>query len=47
MWQPGTYIRPYELSSIVEGTYSNVARETKRWLEHEIRHTAETRETSL
>jgi hypothetical protein len=47
MWQPGSYIRPCELSSIVEGTYSNVARETKRWLEPEIRHAAETRKTSL
>ena len=47
MWQPGTYIRPCKLSSVVESPYSNVARETKRWLEHEIRHAAETRETSL
>jgi len=29
---------------IVEGTHSNIARKTKRWLEHEIGHAAETRE---
>jgi hypothetical protein len=36
MGQPGTYIRPGELSSIVEGPHNNVARKTKWWLEHEI-----------
>jgi hypothetical protein len=44
MWQPGRYIRSCELSSIVEGAHSNVARKTKGWFEHEIRHAAETRE---
>ena len=44
MWQPGAYIRSCELSSILESSHSNLARKTKRWLEHEIRHAAETRE---
>jgi hypothetical protein len=47
MWQPGPYIRSCELSSVIEGAHSNVARKTKGWLEHEIRHAAETREAQL
>jgi hypothetical protein len=45
MWQPGPYIRSRELSSVVEGAHSHVARKTKRWLEYEIRHATEIRET--
>src|SRR5262245_21430723 len=41
MWQPGTYIRSCELSSVVERTHSNLARKTKGWVEHEIHHAAE------
>ena len=44
IWQPGAYIRSSELSSIVEGAHSNDARTAKGWLEHELRHAAETRE---
>jgi hypothetical protein len=44
MWQPGAYIRSCELRSVVEGVHSNLARKPKGWLEHEIRHAAETRE---
>ena len=44
IWQPGAYIRSGELGSIVEGAHSNDARKAKGWLEHEIRHAAETRE---
>ena len=40
----GAYIRSSELSSIVEGAHSNDARTAKGWLEHELRHAAETRE---
>jgi hypothetical protein len=41
MWQAGTYIRSCELSSVVERAHSDVARKTKGWLVHEIRHPAE------
>jgi hypothetical protein len=44
IWQPGADIRSGELGSVVEGAHGNVARKTKGWLEHEIRHAAETRE---
>jgi hypothetical protein len=44
MWQPWPYICSCELGSVVEGAHSNVARKAKRWIEHEIRHAAETRE---
>src|SRR5262245_35115160 len=44
IWQPGAYIRSGELGSVVEGAEGNVVRKTKGWLEHEIRHAAETRE---
>ena len=44
MWQPGTYIRSCELSSVVERAHSNVARKTKGWVEHKIRHAVGTRE---
>jgi hypothetical protein len=44
IWQPGAYIRSRELGSVVEGAHSNFAHEAKGWLEHEIRHAAETRE---
>jgi hypothetical protein len=44
MWQPRAYIRSCELSSVVEGSHSNLARKAKGWLEREIRHAAETRE---
>ena len=47
MWQPGTYIRSCELSSVIERAHSNVPRETKGWLEHKIRHAPETREAQL
>jgi len=43
-WQPGPDIRSCELSGFVERTHAHVARKTKGWLEHEFRHTAETRE---
>ena len=42
IWQPGAYIRSRELGSVVEGAHSNDARKTNGWLEHEIRHAAET-----
>ena len=42
--QPGAYIRSRELGSGTEGAHSHVARQAKGWLEHEIRHAAETRE---
>src|SRR5262245_30744051 len=38
MWQPGAYIRSCELSGVVERAHSNVARKTKGWVEHKIRH---------
>jgi hypothetical protein len=44
MWQPRAYKRSCELRSVVEGAHSNLARKPKGWLEHEIRHAAETRE---
>jgi hypothetical protein len=44
LWQPGTYIRSCELSSVLERAHSNVARKTKGWLEHENRHAGRTRE---
>src|SRR5499427_4437638 len=44
MWQPGAYVRSCELSSVVERTHSNVARKTKGWVEHKIRHAVGTRE---
>src|SRR5262245_40706145 len=45
MWQPGpTYIRSCELSGVVERAHSNVARKTKGWVEHKIRHAVGTRE---
>ena len=44
VWQPGPYIRSCELSSVVERAHGHVARKTKGWLEHEIRHAPETRE---
>jgi hypothetical protein len=44
IWRPGAYIRSGELGSIVEGAHSNDARKAKGWLEHELRHAAETRE---
>ena len=44
IWQPGAYIRSRELGSVVEGAHSDYAHEAKGWLEHEIRHAAETRE---
>jgi dTDP-4-dehydrorhamnose reductase len=40
MWQPEAYIRSCELSSVLERAHSIVARKTKGWLEHEIRHAA-------
>jgi hypothetical protein len=40
MWQPGAYICSCELRSVVEGAHSNLARKTKGWLEHEMRHAA-------
>jgi len=42
--QPAAYIRSGELGSVVEGAEGNVVRKAKGWLEHEIRHAAETRE---
>ena len=42
IWQPEAYMRSRELGSVVEGAHSN--HEAKGWLEHEIRHAAETRE---
>ena len=42
--QPGAYIRSGELGSVVEGADSNIARQAKGRLEHEIRHAAETHE---
>jgi hypothetical protein len=44
MRQPGAYIRSRELGSVVEGAHSNDARKAKGWLEHELRHAAESRE---
>ena len=44
MWQPGAYIRSCELSGVVERAHSNVARKTKEWVEHKIRHAVGTRE---
>jgi hypothetical protein len=44
MWQLRAYIRSRELSSVVERSHSNLAHKAKGWLEHEIRHAAETRE---
>jgi hypothetical protein len=44
IWRPGAYIRSRELGSVVEGAHSNFAHEANGWLEHEIRHAAETRE---
>jgi hypothetical protein len=44
MWQPGAYIRSCELSGVVERAHSNVARKTKGWVEHKIRHAVGTRE---
>ncbi len=44
IWHPGAYIRSRELGSVVEGAHSDYAHEAKGWLEHEIRHAAETRE---
>jgi hypothetical protein len=41
--QPGAYIRSRELGSVAEGAHGRVARQAKGWLEHEIRHAAETR----
>jgi len=38
MRQPGTYKRSCKLRSVVEGAHNNVARKTKGWIEHEIRH---------
>src|SRR5262249_25778692 len=44
MRQPGAYIRSCELSGVVERAHSNVARKTKGWVEHKIRHAGGTRE---
>src|SRR5262245_34125980 len=44
MWQSGAYIRSCELSGVVERAHSNVARKTKGWVEHKIRHAVGTRE---
>jgi len=44
MRQPGAYIRSRELGSVVEGAHSHDARKAKGWLEHELRHAAESRE---
>ena len=44
VWQPGAYIRSCELSGVVERAHSNVARKTKGWVEHKIRHAVGTRE---
>src|SRR5262245_63597159 len=41
--QPGAYIRSRELGSVAGGAHGRVARQAKGWLEHEIRHAAETR----
>jgi hypothetical protein len=42
IWQPRACIRSGELGSVVEGAHSNDARKANGWLEHEIRHAAET-----
>jgi hypothetical protein len=47
MWQPGAYIRSCELSGVVERAHSNVARKTKGWVEHKIRHAVGTRELNF
>src|SRR5262249_23134606 len=39
----GAYIRSCELSGVVERAHSNVARKTKEWVEHKIRHAVGTR----
>jgi hypothetical protein len=44
MWQPGPYIRSSELCSVVEGAHGNVARKTKWWIKHKMRHIALTRD---
>jgi len=42
IWQPGAFIRSRERGSVVEGAHSNFAHKANGWLEHEIRHAAET-----
>src|SRR5947209_6269795 len=46
MWQPGSYKRSSELSGGVERAHSKNTGKPKRWLEHELGHTTETREPS-
>jgi hypothetical protein len=42
---PREFARPSRTHKMrVEGAHSNLARKPKGWLEHEIRHAAETRE---
>jgi len=38
--QSGADIRSRKLRSVVESAHSNIARKTKGWVKHEIRHTA-------
>src|SRR3989442_15956658 len=38
--QPRPYIRSRELRSVVESAHSNIARKTKGWIKHKIRHMA-------
>jgi hypothetical protein len=38
--QPRLYIRSRELRSVVESAHSNIARKTKGWIKHKIRHMA-------
>jgi hypothetical protein len=42
--QPRPYIRSRELRSVVESAHSNIARKTKGWIKHKIRHMALTRD---
>jgi hypothetical protein len=42
--QPRPYIRSCVLRSVGESTYRNIARKTKGWIKHKIRHIALTRD---
>jgi hypothetical protein len=42
--QPRPYIRSCELRSVVESAHRNIARKTKGWIKHKIRHIALTRD---